>query len=66
MFKKSIYLSQCPHSMLLRLLYYEAKENVIDGRYPVKLKTANELAGMQALMETGRHDAALHDTVFFK
>ena len=62
---KSVLL-QCIHENLLRLLYHEAKENVVDGRYPVKMNIANELAGMQALLDTGRHDPQMHDAEFFK
>ena len=36
---------------MFRLLYHEAKEMVIDARYPLDKKECDYLAGMQALLD---------------
>ena len=40
---------------VLKLLYHEAKEMVIDGRYPLKQTDYDYLAGLQALIRTGEY-----------
>ena len=51
----------------LELLYHEAKENIIDGRYPLKGKeNYDELAGIQALLQFGTFNESTHTPTFFK
>lgn len=42
---------------ILKLLYHEAKEMVIDGRYPLKQTDYDYLAGLQALIRTGEYSS---------
>ena len=49
---QSIFVSQIKDPELITLLFHEAKENIIDGRYPLKeARDYDKLAGMQAMIE---------------
>ncbi|KAH9375063.1 hypothetical protein HPB48_015897 [Haemaphysalis longicornis] len=45
---------------LLRMLYSEAKGNVLDGRYPCETEDCMVLGAIQARLELGPYDAAKH------
>ena len=46
-----VYHVQIDDPSLLRLLYAEAKENIIDARYPISQTDCDMLAGIQALID---------------
>lgn len=54
------------NSVALELLYEEAKQNVLCGRYPCDQNTAERMAGMQARIELGKYDHDIHTPAFFK
>lgn len=51
---------------ILRLLYLEAKENVIDSRYPVTPAECDYLAGLQALITFKNYSPAHHSPEHYK
>lgn len=51
---------------LLRMLYSEAKGNVLDGRYPCETEDCMVLGAIQARLELGPYDAAKHTPEFFR
>ena len=48
------------------MLYYEAKENVVDGRYPVEEEVASLFAGMHAVVKHGQYRSDQHTPAFYK
>ncbi|GAB6024448.1 hypothetical protein CHUAL_009607 [Chamberlinius hualienensis] len=54
------------NSMVLELLYEEAKCNILSGRYPCDQSSALRLAGMQARIELGKYDPEIHTHEYFK
>ncbi|RWS17672.1 FERM domain-containing protein 8-like protein [Dinothrombium tinctorium] len=68
-FQKNLFLSRRDEIVIedievLRLLYEEAKVNVIDGRYPTE--NYERLAAIQAMIEFGPFDKNIHTAEFFK
>jgi len=51
---------------ILKLLYHEAKERVIDGRYPLKSEQYDFLAGLQAQLKQKNFDHQLHTPEFYR
>lgn len=51
---------------LLRMLYSEAKGNVLDGRYPCETEDCMVLGAIQAKLELGPYDPAKHTPEFFR
>ena len=59
-------LFQVTDSNLVRLLFYEQKEMVIDGRYPLDLEQCVYLAGIQCLVNFGEFHPFTHTPEFYK
>lgn len=53
-------------SDILRLLYMEAKEMVIDGRYPMAAESYDYLAGLQALLRYRHYETNIHTPEFYR
>jgi len=51
---------------VLELLYEEAKFNILTGRYPCEISDYIMLGGIQARLEIGPYDLAVHSPSFFK
>ncbi|XP_064484788.1 FERM domain-containing protein 8-like isoform X2 [Ornithodoros turicata] len=51
---------------MLKMLYSEAKGNVLDGRYPCEIDDCMVLAAIQARLELGPYDALRHTPEFFR
>ncbi|CAG0917242.1 unnamed protein product [Notodromas monacha] len=51
---------------ILELLYEEAKQNILDGRYPCEVSDYEMLAGLQARLELGVYDPQIHTPEFFR
>ena len=51
---------------ILRLLYHEAKENVVDGRYPLEPAQYDMLAGLQALINHRQYDDNIHVPKYYR
>ncbi len=51
---------------LTRLLFYEAKENVIDGRYPVDQEQYDMLAGLQCLIQCRLFNSGQHTPEYYR
>jgi hypothetical protein len=50
----------------LEILYEEAKQNILDGRYPCETSDYEMLAGVQARLELGVYDPQVHTPEFFR
>lgn len=50
----------------MRLLYHEAKENVVDARYPISQKDCDFLAGLQALLKHRTWDREEHNEEYYR
>jgi len=57
---------QLADPMLVRLLFIEAKENIIDARYPISAADADKLGGLQALIGFKYFKADHHTPEFYK
>lgn len=53
------------HSEVLRLLYCEARENVLESLYPLDISDSYKLAGMASCHEYGSFSANDHDIGFY-
>ena len=51
---------------ILELLYEEAKYNILTGRYPCEISDYIMLGGIQARLEIGPYDPAIHSPTFFR
>ena len=51
---------------ILKYLFYEAKENIIDGRYVVSQEEYDMLAGLLAVVNEGPFVAITHTPEFFR
>ena len=51
---------------LLRLIYHEAKENIVDARYPLTLDKCDVMATIQANINHGPYQDGKHSPEFFK
>uniref|UniRef100_A0A8C5PHF5 FERM domain-containing protein 8 n=1 Tax=Leptobrachium leishanense TaxID=445787 RepID=A0A8C5PHF5_9ANUR len=51
---------QISHKDILRLLYEEAKYNVLEGRYPCDVEDCEMLGGLTCRLELGPYDEDLH------
>lgn len=51
---------------MLKMLYAEAKENVLEGRYPCETDDCMVLAAIQARLELGPYDPHKHTPEFFR
>ncbi|XP_064621374.1 putative FERM domain-containing protein FRMD8P1 isoform X2 [Lineus longissimus] len=51
---------------IVRLLYSEACTNIVEGRYPVEPRDYHRFAGMQACIQFGMYNQAVHTTKFYK
>ena len=51
---------------MLELLYEEAKYNILTGRYPCEISDYIMLGGIQARLELGSYDAAVHTPNYFR
>ena len=51
---------------ILELLYEEAKYNILTGRYPCEISDYIMLGGIQARLEIGPYDMAIHTPSFFR
>ncbi|XP_038072362.1 putative FERM domain-containing protein FRMD8P1 isoform X2 [Patiria miniata] len=58
--------TQITDQKMLRLLYEEAKHNVLEGNYPCEAEDLEYLAGIMAYLENGKYDPELHPTGFLK
>ena len=50
----------------LELLYEEAKYNILTGRYPCEISDYIMLGGIQARLELGPYDMAIHTPSYFR
>ena len=50
----------------LELLYEEAKYNILTGRYPCEISDYIMLGGIQARLELGPYDMAVHTPAYFR
>lgn len=51
---------------IIELLYEEAREHVIKGRYPCGSARAVALGALQARIQLGPYDPLIHTTHFFR
>ena len=51
---------------ILELLYEEAKYNILTGRYPCEISDYIMLGGIQARLELGPYDMAVHTPSYFR
>ena len=51
---------------ILELLYEEAKYNILTGRYPCEISDYIMLGGIQARLELGPYDMAIHTPSYFR
>lgn len=51
---------------VVRMLYAEARGNVLDGRYPCETEDCIVLGAIQARLELGPYDPAKHTLEFFR
>ncbi len=59
-------IAQVANAKLVYLLYHEAREAVVDGRYPLDPDEYDYLAGLQALISNRGYNSNLHTPGFFK
>ena len=57
---------QITNSKLIYLLYHEAKEAVIDGRYPLEVDEYDYLAGLQALIRHKGFNDNVHRADYYR
>ncbi|XP_053576075.1 FERM domain-containing protein 8 isoform X2 [Bombina bombina] len=57
---------QISHSGILRLLYEEAKHNVLEGRYPCDVEDCEILGGLSCRLELGPYNQDKHTLSMFK
>lgn len=50
----------------MRLLYHEAKENVVDARYPISQSDCDFLAGLQALLKHRTFNEDEHTEEYYR
>ena len=51
---------------ILELLYEEAKYNILTGRYPCEISDYIMLGGIQARLELGPYDIAVHTPSYMR
>ena len=56
----------CRDNKMLELLYEEAKYNILTGRYPCEISDYIMLGGIQARLELGPYDMAIHTPSYFR
>lgn len=67
LFINSFFLKLIQEPVLLRLLYHEAKDNVLDDRYIFKSEEEYaELAGIQAFLAYRSFNESLHTPSFYR
>ncbi|CAH2325300.1 FERM domain-containing 8 isoform X1, partial [Pelobates cultripes] len=64
-FRRNIFLPkarelQISHDVVLKLLYEEAKYNVLEGRYPCDVEDCKKLGGLVCRVELGPYDEEQH------
>ena len=57
---------QISNEVMLKLLYHEAKFNVIEGRYVVQPEEYDQLAGIQALIQLEHYIPSTHTQEHYK
>ncbi|XP_014669788.1 PREDICTED: FERM domain-containing protein 8-like isoform X2 [Priapulus caudatus] len=72
MFRRNVFFSkaremrEATDAESLRLLYEEAKFNVVESRCPCSSADCEKLAGLQAVIEHGQYDHNQHKPAFYK
>ena len=61
-----VFPHQITDQKMLRLLYEEAKCNILEGNYPCEAEDFEYLAGIMAYHEHGKYDPELHPAGFLK
>lgn len=70
-FRRNVFVSrkkelQIQDEMVLRLLYEEAKYNILEGRYPCDLEDCEELGALVCRINLGPYDPECHTACFLK